>query len=150
MFAASAGHRDASWFNYVTFKTSDPGDIPNVFAALALVVYDLKYKLANQKSPSTWSLVLAFVALFTVSSCIWGFFYVSSKDQPTSLDHAIWTSGAVITSFVVPFTYLGMQLDDGRRYVLVGLLDAMTFVSVGTCFISWSQLFWLVGSLQAL
>ena len=123
--------------------------MPNVFIPLALMLHDLKYKLAIQKGPSNCKLVIAFFGLFVVSSSIWGYLYMQSKDEPSSLDASIWTSGVVIAMFIVLFTFLGMKLNDGHKLHLIVLLDVMTLITAITCFLDTSQ-FWLVGSLQAI
>ena len=88
LYTSNGGYETASWFNYITFRTSDPGDVPSFLIPLSLTLFELRRKLMVTDDDSykkacsgrNCKLVLMSFGLFTVYSVIWGYLYITAKD----------------------------------------------------------------------
>ena len=88
LYDSVGGYETASWFECITYKTSDPGDVPSFLIPLCLTLFELRRKLlvrdddSYQRSCSGRSckLVLTSFGIFTLYSIIWGILYVRCKD----------------------------------------------------------------------
>ena len=48
LYSGIGGYETATWFEYITYRSSDPGDVPSFCIPLALMLYDLKHKLQSR------------------------------------------------------------------------------------------------------
>ena len=117
LYSGVGGYASASWFEFITYRTSDPGDVPSFCIPLALMLYDLRHKLQSRDdlyqrvcNKRSCYLVCADLLLFAVYSCIWGYLYIRAKDTTFSLATVNYGTGIMIALFAVPFTALGIAL----------------------------------------
>ena len=123
LYAGVGGYETASWFEYITFKTSGPGDVPSFCIPLALSIFELKRKLKTRDEDSyhkvcskrSCNLVLVNFGLFTVWSFIWGYLYITCKDSKFSTSPVNTGTGISVALFIIPFTILGVMLNNQER-----------------------------------
>ena len=160
LYAGIGGYPTASWFEYITFKTSDPGDVPSFCIPLTLMLFDLKHKLATREGfyekvcdSRTCKLVLTDLGIFAVYSCLWWYFYTKSRDVTYSATATNYCAGIVIAIFVIPFTVIGMQIrnqENSQNDVttkLIVCLNVMAIAAAVGCFFG-PSLYWLLSSLE--
>jgi hypothetical protein len=116
LYSGIGGYVTASWFEYITYRTSDPGDVPSFCIPIALILFDLKNKVAAKEgftrvcNGRNCKLFFTDLGLFTLYSIIWGVLYMRSKDVNFSLELVQYGTGAMIALFAIPFTLLGLSL----------------------------------------
>ena len=116
LYSGVGGYSTASYFEYVTYRTSDPGDVPSFCIPLALLLYDMKQRAKIPEDerkacgPRSFRLVLLSFGLFAVYSVFWGYLYLRSKNVTFSLNDVDYGTGIVIALFIIVFSFLGIQL----------------------------------------
>ena len=123
LYDSVGGYETASWFEYITYKTSDPGDVPSFLIPLCLTLFELRRKLlvrdddSYQRSCSGRSckLVLTSFGFFTLYSIYWGTLYIRCKDTLYDLTLVQNGTGIAIALFLIPINVLGFMLNKQEK-----------------------------------
>lgn len=115
IFYLYGGFPGATAFEFITYRSSDPGDFVVSLTGFAMYLYQLKEKYKNEKNPSfdykglKKKLAIGFWVMFAVYSCYWGLFYWITLNN-NSLVYVDLAVSAYFAFLIVLYLIIGIPL----------------------------------------